>query len=80
MSERDFPPRGRQPASELEDMLAQVQQYWQRFRGAPIIGLVAVVVVLIFLWSSWFTVQPEETGVVQRFGKIVRTAAPGLHF
>jgi membrane protease subunit HflK len=38
------------------------------------------VVVLIFLWSSWFTVQPEETGVVQRFGKIVRTAEPGLHF
>jgi modulator of FtsH protease HflK len=38
------------------------------------------VVALIFLWSSWFTVQPEETGIVQRFGKIVRTAEPGLHF
>ena len=37
-------------------------------------------VALIFLWSSWFTVQPQETGVVQRFGKIVRTAGPGLHF
>jgi modulator of FtsH protease HflK len=61
-------------------MLAQVQQYWQGFRGGPIVGLVALVVALIFLWSSWFTVQPEETGVVQRFGKIVRTAEPGLHF
>ncbi len=80
MPDRDFPPRGRQPSSELEDMLAQIQQYWQGFRGGPIIGLVAVVVALIFLWSSWFTVQPEETGVVQRFGKIVRTAEPGLHF
>jgi modulator of FtsH protease HflK len=38
------------------------------------------VVALICLWSSWFTVQPEETGVVQRFGKVVRTAGPGLHF
>jgi membrane protease subunit HflC len=38
------------------------------------------VVALIFLWSSWFTVQPQETGVVQRFGKLVRTAGPGLHF
>jgi membrane protease subunit HflK len=28
----------------------------------------------------WFTVQPEETGVVQRFGKVMRTAGPGLHF
>jgi membrane protease subunit HflK len=24
--------------------------------------------------------QPEETGVVQRFGKVMRTADPGLHF
>jgi membrane protease subunit HflK len=39
-----------------------------------------VIVVLILLWSSWFTVQPEETGVVQRFGQVVRTASPGLHF
>ena len=80
MSDRDFPPRGRPPATELEAMLAQVQQYWQGFKAGPLIGLVAVVVALIFLWSSWFTVQPEETAVVQRFGKVVRTAEPGLHF
>ena len=80
MSERDFPPRGRQPSSELEEMLTQVQQYWQGFRGGPIVGLVAVVVALIFLWSSWFTAQPEETGVVQRFGAVVRIVGPGLHF
>jgi membrane protease subunit HflK len=61
-------------------MLAQVQQYWQGFRGGPFIVIAGVAVLLIFLWSSWFTVQPEETAVVQRFGKIVRTAEPGLHF
>jgi membrane protease subunit HflK len=38
------------------------------------------VLVVILLWSSWFTVQPEETGVVQRFGAVVRTVGPGLHF
>jgi modulator of FtsH protease HflK len=79
MSERNFPPGGRPPSSELEDLLAQLQQRWQGFRAGPIIGLVAGVVVLIVLWSSWFTVQPEETGVVQRFGQVVRTAGPGLH-
>ncbi|MCF8039221.1 MAG: hypothetical protein K9K79_07880, partial [Desulfohalobiaceae bacterium] len=31
-------------------------------------------------WTAWFTVQPEETGIVQRFGKVLRTAGPGLHF
>jgi membrane protease subunit HflK len=80
MSERNFPPGGRPPSSELEEILAQIQQRWRGFRVGPIIGLVAVVVALIFLWSSWFTVQPEETGIVQRFGKIARTAGPGLHF
>jgi membrane protease subunit HflK len=60
-------------------MLAQVQQYWQGFRGGPLIVFAGAVVLLIILWSSWFTVQPEETAVVQRFGRVVRTAEPGLH-
>lgn len=66
MSESDFSPEGQQP--------------WQGFRGGPIVGFVVLVVALIFFWSSWFTVQPEETGVIQRFGKVVRTVGPGLHF
>src|SRR5918996_559824 len=80
MPERDFPPGGRQPPTELEVILTQIRQNWQRFGAGPIVGLVALVVVLIILWSSWFTVQPQETGIVQRFGKVVRTASPGLHF
>jgi modulator of FtsH protease HflK len=80
MPERNFPPGGKPPSSELEAILAQVQQYWRGFRAGPIVGLVALLLALIFLWSSWFTVQPEETGVVQRFGQVVRTAGPGLHF
>lgn len=44
-------------------------------------GLIAVaLVVAVLAWSSWFTVQPEETAVVQRFGRYVRSAGPGLHF
>ena len=74
------PTRGEAPPSDVDEILAQIQQHWQGYWAGPIIGLVAVVVVLICLWSSWFTVQPEETGVVQRFGRVVRTAEPGLHF
>jgi modulator of FtsH protease HflK len=80
MSEREFPPGRRPPPSDIDELLAQLQRNWRSFRAGPIIGLAGLVVVLIFLWSSWFTVQPEETGVVQRFGKLVRTAEPGLHF
>jgi membrane protease subunit HflK len=43
-------------------------------------GIVVLVLAVFLLWSSWFTVQPEETGVVQRFGAVVRTEGPGLHF
>jgi membrane protease subunit HflK len=34
----------------------------------------------IFLLSSFFTVGPEEVGVIQRFGKFVRTVPSGLNF
>jgi len=43
-------------------------------------ALVLGAVMLGILLTSWFTVQPEETAIVQRFGKVIRTAGPGLHF
>jgi modulator of FtsH protease HflK len=52
----------------------------EKFEAGPIIALVILVVLAFVVWSSWFTVQPEETAVIQRFGKVVRTAGPGLHF
>ncbi len=33
---------------------------------------------LLIIWSSIFTVQPEEVGVVMTFGKFTRQAEPGL--
>lgn len=41
-----------------------------------IIGAVAVVAA----FSSFYTVEPEEVGVVQRFGEFVRTAESGLNY
>src|SRR4030066_113562 len=38
------------------------------------------VILIIFLVSSVFTVNPEEIGVIQRFGKYTRVASPGLNF
>jgi membrane protease subunit HflK len=38
------------------------------------------VVLLIFVVSSVFTVNPEEVGVIRRFGKYTRLASPGLNF
>lgn len=43
-----------------------------------LIVLGALVIVLAF--SSFFTVNPEEVGIVTRFGEFTRTAHPGLNF
>jgi len=42
--------------------------------------LVLGLIVVIFLFSSFFTVGPEEVGVIQRFGAYTRTTSPGLNF
>jgi modulator of FtsH protease HflK len=42
-------------------------------------GLI-VIVGLFALSSSFYQIQPDEVGVIQRFGKHVRTTEPGLHF
>ncbi len=41
---------------------------------------IAVVLVLSFFSTLWFTVEPEEVGVVLQFGKYTRTVNPGLNF
>ena len=51
-----------------------------KIRGAAIGAIVAIGVVLWVVFTSFFTVKPEEAGVVLRFGRYVRTTAPGLHF
>lgn len=42
--------------------------------------MVAAIFVLIFGWTSFYTVPAESEGVVLRFGQFQKTAPPGLHF
>jgi membrane protease subunit HflK len=45
------------------------------------IGSVTIVILAIFfIFSLWFTVEPEEVGVVLQLGKYTRTVDPGLNF
>jgi membrane protease subunit HflK len=45
------------------------------------IGLVLLVIfLLLILWNVFFTVGPQEVGVIQFFGAYDRTVEPGLHF
>jgi len=53
--------------------LPEVPKKWI-YLGAVVFGL------LIFLFTTVFTVNTDEVGVVQRFGAYLRTAEPGLNF
>jgi membrane protease subunit HflK len=64
-------------------MPAQVDEVVQRFKQFKVPGgwIILLVIVIIYLGSSaFYTVAVDEVGVVQRFGRHVRTAEPGLHF
>ena len=44
------------------------------------ITIVIVIAAAIFFFTGLYTVDPEEVGVIQRFGKYADTTQPGLHF
>ena len=65
---------------EPEDIVEELRKRASALGSQRITIVIAGVLLLYFLWSTWFTVQTEETGVVQRFGAVARTVGPGLHF
>jgi modulator of FtsH protease HflK len=78
MQQWNPPPGGQQPS--LEEIIEQFKRRWKKQRGLPIVLIAVGLAAAVLLFTVWFTVQPQETGIVQRFGKVVRSAPPGLHF
>jgi modulator of FtsH protease HflK len=78
------PGRGSTP-NNLKDLEQLFKQFKDRFdfsaftRGGLWLVVAAVLLVLVGL-NSYYTVEPQETAVVQRFGKFIYTADAGLHF
>jgi len=68
------------PTYDPDDIVNDLRQRLAALGGRRIAAVILGVLLLIFLSSTWFTVQPEETGIVQRFGAVERTVGPGLHF
>lgn len=53
----------------------------QRLRKLPLVKILLGLVVLILAFNSFYTIEPEQQGVVLRFGKFTGTLTdPGLHF
>ncbi|MGE5201882.1 MAG: FtsH protease activity modulator HflK [Acidobacteriota bacterium] len=80
-------PWGRPPQGgpNVEDIIRKSQE---RLRGMlpggfgskPIVVLVVVVVLAFWVLNGFYRVQPDEVGVVLRFGAFNRLANPGLNY
>ena len=60
-----------------------VDEVVKKFKNLKLPGgwiIILVALVIYFGSSAFFTVAVDEVGVVQRFGKYIRTAQPGLSF
>ncbi len=76
------PSRGPGGIKDFEEILKKLREQFRgkfRFRGSLWLLLLAALIVAVG-YASVYTVAPEETGVIQRFGRYVRVTGPGLHF
>jgi membrane protease subunit HflK len=61
---------------KMNDVVEKFKKF--KLPGGPI--LILLFIIIFFGTSTFFTVKVDEVGVVQRFGKYVRTTQPGLNF
>ncbi|MAI08460.1 MAG: FtsH protease activity modulator HflK [Magnetococcales bacterium] len=85
---------GNNQEPDLDDMLRQAQDRMRDMMGGGrpkppnggdgsvggIIGLGAIIAAGFWVYQCFYIVQPEEQGVVTRFGEYVQTTNEGLHF
>ncbi len=82
-------PGGMGPLPDLDQIIARLQAYVRsllgggprgRFTGGRGLALIAIGVAALWLASGIYRVQPDEQGVVLRFGGFNRMTLPGLNY
>lgn len=76
-------PRGRPP--DFEELLRRSQDRFRRvlpggLRPGSVIVLAVIAILLFWLASGLYIVEPDEVGVVLRFGAFDRTTQPGWNY
>ncbi len=70
---------------DLEEILRRGQDRLRRFLPGGNLGgkgfaLIALALIALWVFFGFFKVEPDELGVVLRFGKVVREVQPGLNY
>ena len=71
---------------DFEDFIRKGQDRFKRFMpgggGGGAKGIIVVIAIMLILWgfSGFYRVQPDQQGVVLRFGQWVNTTQPGLNW
>lgn len=74
------PPKGGGREPDLGQILEEVKQRLPNFKKPKGLWWIIAAALLFAVGSSaYYTVGPDETGVVTRFGRHVRDMGPGLH-
>ena len=72
-------PWGQQGGSDpLDDIVKKAQEQWQQMK--PSKGMKSIIwlgIAILALSQAVFKVEPDEEGLVKRFGDVVRTVGPG---
>ena len=77
---------GGQPPQDIDAIIRQGRDAWRRMMpgGGASSGRTLTLLILVFglIWAAtgFYRVNPQQQGVVLRFGEWVRTSPPGLHY
>ncbi len=69
----------KQDIPDMDDLIRKAKEF---FGGSGMSGalIIALVVLGFVAFSCFYSIQPGEVGIVQRFGRYNRMATPGLNF
>ena len=73
---------GKNKGEDFDKIFNQLKTKYSGFFSKGPKGFILGFLVLLFLWliSGFYTISPEEQGVVLRFGKYISISSPGLNY
>ena len=77
--------RGSRPEPDLELLIRQGRNRLKKMLpggggSGGLLGIVALLLAVLFVWTALYTVPSDSVAVVQRFGKYLKVVPPGLNW